>query len=203
MNTFLLGIDRLNTGIGKAFGWCIMLLTMAVSYEVFVRYALGAPTRWAYDTSYILYGALFLMTGAYTLSRNGHVRGDVVYRLWRPQVQAAVDLVLYFIFFFPGILALVYSGFNFAKLSWGYKEVSIFSPAGVPIYPLKALIPIAGLMLLIQGAAEVIRCIICIQTGEWPRSLHDVEEIDSAVENERQYLAEKERAAAAAGGQKS
>jgi TRAP-type mannitol/chloroaromatic compound transport system permease small subunit len=196
LNTFLLGVDRLNTGVGKAFGWCIMLLTLAVSYEVFVRYVLNAPTRWAYDTSYILYGALFLMTGAYTLSRNGHVRGDVFYRLWRPKVQAGVDLVLYFFFFFPGILALIYSGYNFAEMSFRFKEVSIFSPAGVPIYPLKALIPVAGFLLLIQGIAEVIRCVICIQTGEWPRSLHDVEEIESALENERQFLAEKERAAA-------
>src|SRR5690606_12461766 len=161
--------------------WCILLLTLAVSYEVFARYVLRAPTTWAYDTAYILYGTLFMMAGAYALSRNAHVRGDFLYRTWRPRVQAGLDLVLYFLFFFPGMLALIYSGYGFAKLSWMMKEHSSFTPGGPPIYPFKALIPIAAAFLVLQGIAEVIRCVICLRTGAWPRRLHDVEEIESVI----------------------
>jgi TRAP-type mannitol/chloroaromatic compound transport system permease small subunit len=178
---FLLFIDLLSTWVGKCAGWLILVLTFGVSYEVFVRYVVGRPTTWAYDVSYISYGALFLLAGAYTLSRNGHVRGDMLYRLWPPRVQASLDLVLYLIFFFPGVLALVYSGFLFARMSWMFKEVSVFSPAGAPIFPLKALIPLTGLLLFIQGVAEVIRCILCIRDGAWPRRLHDVEETETVI----------------------
>jgi TRAP-type mannitol/chloroaromatic compound transport system permease small subunit len=157
------------------------VLTFGVSYEVFVRYVLGAPTTWAYDVSYMTYGALFLLAGPYTLSRNGHVRGDMLYRTWKPRNQARLDLVLYILFFFPGVLALVYSGYNFAYLSVLFKEVSIFSPAGAPVFPLKALIPITGVLLFLQGFVESIRCIQCIQTGAWPQRLHDVEETESAI----------------------
>ena len=198
MNKVLLTIDYLSASVGKAFAWCIMVLTLAISYEVFMRKILSAPTQWAYDVSYVFYGALFLMSGAYALSRNGHVRGDTVYRTWQPRTQAGMDLVLYFIFFFPGILALIYSGFNFAAMSFRFKEVSIFSPAGVPVYPLKGLIPIAGTLLLIQGVAEVIRCVICLRTGDWPQRLRDVEELESAVKHEKEYLAQQ-----AAGGKKA
>ena len=142
---------------------------------------LNKPTTWAYDISYMTYGALFLLAGAYTLSRNGHVRGDMLYRLWPARVQAGADLVLYLIFFFPGVLALLYSGFLFARMSFAFKEVSIFSPAGVPVFPLKGLIPLAGLLLTLQGVAEVMRCILCIQTGAWPKRLHDVEETESVI----------------------
>lgn len=190
MRSFLFFIDRLSAGVGKAFAWLIVVLTFAVSYEVFVRKILNAPTQWAYDVSYVLYGALFLMAGAYALSRNGHVRGDSMYRLWRPRVQAGLDLTLYILFFFPGILALIYSGYNFAAMSVRFKEVSIFSPAGVPIYPLKALIPIAGFLLMLQGVAEVIRCVICLRNGDWPQRLHDVEELESAIQHEKEYLAQ-------------
>jgi TRAP-type mannitol/chloroaromatic compound transport system permease small subunit len=166
---------------GKIFAWCILILTLAVSYEVFVRYALRAPTAWAYDVSYIMYGALFIMAGAYTVSRDGHVRGDVVYRLWRPRVQAMVDLVLYILFYFPAVLALIYSGYVFAHLAWRFGETSVYSPASIPIWQLKALIPIAGVVLALQGISEIVRCWRCIKTGVWPARYHDVEEMETAI----------------------
>jgi len=190
MTRFLFFIDSLSTWVGKAFAWLILVLTFGVSYEVFVRYVLRAPTTWAFDISYITYGAMFLMAGAYTLSRNGHVRGDVIYRFWRPRVQATLDLALYIVFFLPAVGAWIYSGWGYARMSVLYKEVSIFSPAGVPVFPLKALIPVAGVLLLVQGVAEIIRCILCIRSGRWPQRLHDVEEIESAILREKEYLAE-------------
>ena len=190
MNKLLLFIDSLSTGVGKAFAWLILILTLSMSYEVFVRYALNAPTNWAFDFSYITYGALFLMAGAYTLSRNAHVRGDFLYRSWRPRTQATTDLVLYIIFFLPGICALVYSGWGYATMSVRFREVSIFSPAGIPVFPLKCLIPVAGLFLLVQGIAEIIRCILCIRLGAWPQRLHDVEEMETAILHEQEYLRE-------------
>jgi TRAP-type mannitol/chloroaromatic compound transport system permease small subunit len=189
MTKFLFFIDELSTWVGKAFGWLILVLTFAVSYEVFMRYVLRAPTTWAFDISYITYGAMFLMAGAYTLSRNGHVRADVVYRLFKPRKQATMDLVLYILFFFPGILALIYSGWGYAQMSVRFREVSIFSPAGIPVFPLKALIPVTGVLLLLQGVAEIIRCVLCIRTGQWPQRLHDVEETESLVIRERQQHA--------------
>ena len=181
MQRFLIFADQVSTWVGKTFAWCIVVLTLAVSYEVFSRYVLGRPTTWAYDTSYILYGTLFMMAGAYALSRNSHVRGDFLYRQWRPRVQATLDLVLYFIFFLPGVLAFIYSGYHFAKLSWMMNEHSSFSPAGPPIYPFKALIPVAGCLLLLQGIAEIIRAAITIRTGVWPQRLHDVEELERII----------------------
>jgi TRAP-type mannitol/chloroaromatic compound transport system permease small subunit len=190
MTRFLFFIDSLSTWVGRSFAWLILILSMAVTYEVFVRYALNAPTTWAFDFSYITYGALFLMSGAYALARNGHVRGDFVYRTWRPRTQATVDLVLFVLFFLPGVCALVYSGWNYAAMSVRFREVSIFSPAGIPVFPLKVLIPVAGTLLLIQGFAEIIRCILCIQTGAWPQRLHDVEEMETVILHEQQYLAQ-------------
>ena len=174
-------IDQLNTWIGRCFGWMIMVLTIGVSYEVFVRYVLGAPTIWAFDVSYMAYGALLLMSGPYTLSRNGHVRADMLYRLWPVRVQASVDLVLYFIFFFPAVLALIYAGWRFASLSLGFRELSIFSPAGVPVFPLKTLIPVTGFLLMLQGIAEVLRCILCLRQGRWPARIDDVEELQDVI----------------------
>ena len=190
MTPFLLFIDSLSTWVGKAFAWLILVLTFGVSYEVFVRYALRAPTTWAFDIAYITYGAMFLMAGAYTLSRNGHVRGDVMYRFWRPRVQATTDLVLYMVFFLPAVGAWIYSGWAYASFSIRFREVSIFSPAGVPVFPLKALIPATGVLLLLQGVAEIIRCILCIRLGQWPQRLHDIEETESVILREKQYLAE-------------
>lgn len=185
MTGFLMFIDSLSTWVGKAFSWLILVLTFGVSYEVFVRYVLNAPTTWAFDMSYITYGALFLMTGAYALSRNGHVRGDVLYRFWRPRVQASMDLALYFIFFLPAVLAFMYSGWGYAAMSIRFKEVSIFSPAGVPVFPLKTLVPITGALLLLQGIAEIIRCVLCIRSGAWPQRLHDVEETEARLVRDR------------------
>jgi len=195
LQKFLLGIDRFSMAVGHAFGWCILILTLGTSYEVFMRYVLNNPTSWAFDMSYILYGGLFIMSGAYALSRNAHVRGDVLFRLLRPRAQATIELILYFIFFYPGVTALIIAGYGYAHDSFGYKEVSVNSPVGVPIWQLKALIPLAGAMLWIQGIAQVIRCILCLRTGRWPAQLHDVEELESMV------LHEQEDQAAAKGAQ--
>jgi TRAP-type mannitol/chloroaromatic compound transport system permease small subunit len=181
VSSFVRFVDKLSMWVGHAFAWSILILTLGICYEVFVRYVLRAPTGWSYDVGYMMYGALFLMAGAYTLSRNGHVRGDVVYRLWPPRAQAAADAVLYVLFFMPAALALIYSGWRFAAQSWRFGEVSVFSPAGVPVYPLKTLIPLAGVFLVLQGLAEIVRCWQCIRTGEWPRRLHDVEELETAI----------------------
>ena len=193
MERFLLFVDRLSMWMGKTFAWCILILTFAVSYEVFVRYALRAPTAWAYDVSYIMYGALFLMAGAYTVSRDGHVRGDVVYRLWSPRTQGAVDLVLYVLFYFPAVLALIYSGFWFAHLAWRFGETSVFSPASIPIWQVKALIPVAGIVLALQGISEIVRCWRAVRDNEWPPRYQDVEEMESAIlhaqEDERRMQA--------------
>jgi TRAP-type mannitol/chloroaromatic compound transport system permease small subunit len=177
MQRVLLWIDRLNAYIGQAFGWSILALTLVVCYEVLARYLFGAPTTWAFDTSYMLYGALFMMAGAYTLSRNAHVRGDFLYRTWSPRRQAWMDLVLYLIFFFPGILALVIAGTIEADRSWMLDERTN-SPATAPLYPFKTLIPIVGVLMLLQGLVEFVRCIICIRTGKWPQRLRDVEETE-------------------------
>ena len=188
MRRFILLVDIFTAWVGKAFAWCILILTVAVAYEVFVRYALRDPTSWAFDISYMMYGSLFMMAGAYTLSRDGHVRGDVVYRLWKPRTQATVEMVLYFLFFFPGILAFVFAGADYAAESWSYNygtgEVSINSPANVPISQFKTIIPIAGALLLLQGLAQVCRCIICLRTGEWPPHLEDVEELEKVLAQE-------------------
>jgi TRAP-type mannitol/chloroaromatic compound transport system permease small subunit len=186
--SFILTIDRFSTAVGKSFAWYIIILTFGESYEVFVRYALNNPTTWAYDVSYNMYGALFFIAGAYTLARNGHVRVDVVYRLLRPRVQAAIDLALYVFFFFPGVIALAYAGFQYASESWRYHEVSVFSPADIPIFPLKTLIPVGGVLLFIQGLAEVARCVVCLRDGQWPQRLHDVEELETAIMHEQEAI---------------
>lgn len=186
MRRLLLIIDSLSTWVGKSFAWLILVLTLGISYEVFVRYMLSAPTVWAFDFSYINYGAMFLMAGAYALARNGHVRADVIYRFLSPRTQASLDLTLYIIFFFPAVAALIYSGWSYAGASVRFREVSIFSPAGIPIFPLKALIPLTGVLLTLQGIAEVVRCVLCIREGAWPQRLHDVEETESIIMMEQQ-----------------
>jgi TRAP-type mannitol/chloroaromatic compound transport system permease small subunit len=178
MNRFLFMIDRLSAWSGKAFAWSLVLLTLIVCYDVFARYVANSPTDWGFDAAYILYGVLFMMAGAYTLSRNGHVRADMMYRSLQPRTQAVIDLILYFVFFIPGVAALVYAGVEFTQVSWAQKEVSSVTAAGTPIYPFKLVIPIAGALLLLQGIAEIIRCLITIRTGQWPQRLHDVEEED-------------------------
>lgn len=173
--------DNLSAWFGKAFAWLILLMALGTGYEVVVRYIFNSPTAWALDVSFILYGTLFMMAGAYTLSRSGHVRGDFLYRLWQPRVQARVDLVLYFIFFFPGVLALVFAGWKYAARSWQYGEVSVNSPAGVPVYQFKTVIVAAGLLLFIQGIAQVFRCIHAIRTNEWLQAEEDVQETEDLL----------------------
>ncbi len=170
--------DRVSAWFGKAFAWLILVMTFGVGYEVFVRYILNAPTSWAFDVSYIMYGSLFMMGGAYTLSRGGHVRGDFLYRLWTPRTQAKVELVLYFLFFFPGVMALILAGWKYAARSWRYMEISVNSPAGIPVFQFKTIVVLAGILLFIQGIAQVMRCILCIRTGEWLRAAEDVEETE-------------------------
>ena len=190
METTILTIDRISGWFGKAFAWLIMVMTLGVSFEVFMRYMFNNPTSWAFDVTYIMYGALFMMGGAYALSRDGHVRADFLYRLWRPKTQATVELVLYIIFFFPGVLALIFAGWRYAARSWRYLEVSTFSPANIPIYQFKMIIVAAGVLVLIQGIAQVLRCIACLRTGVWPRHLEDVEELEQVLirEHERGTL---------------
>jgi TRAP-type mannitol/chloroaromatic compound transport system permease small subunit len=174
-------VDSLSTAFGKTYGWCILILTFTTGYEVFSRYMFGAPTEWAFDASYMLYGTLFMLGGAYALSRNSHVRGDFLYRAWSVRRQAGMDLVLYILFFFPGMLAFIYSGYGFAELSRGMNEHSAASPNGPIVWPFKWLISIVGCLMVIQGIVEVRRCIMALRTGEWPQRLHDVEELDKIM----------------------
>lgn len=196
MDRFIFTIDRFSEWTGKAFAWCIVAMTLGVAYEIVVRKVFNAPTAWAFDLSYIMYGTLFMMAGAYTLSRNGHVRGDVFYRLLSPKKQATIELSLYIILFFPGVIAMTAVGFSYSAESWFYNngagEVSINSPAGVPIANFKTILPIAALIIMIQGLAEVLRCVVCLRTGEWPKRLSDVEELEQTL------LDEKKKADAAA-----
>ncbi|MBC7778517.1 MAG: TRAP transporter small permease subunit [Proteobacteria bacterium] len=156
----------------------MVVLTAVVCYDVFMRYVLNSPTLWAFDVSYMLYGTVFMMCGAYTLAQNGHVRGDFLYSAMRPRKQAAIDLALYIVFFFPGILALCYAGIGYASESWSLNEHSSLTSGGPPLYHFKTVIPIAGALVMLQGLAEVVRCVMCLRTGVWPERLKDVSEID-------------------------
>ncbi|WP_299359752.1 TRAP transporter small permease subunit [uncultured Paracoccus sp.] len=177
--------DRLSGWFGKSFGWLVLLMTLGMSYEVIVRYLFNSPTPWAYELSFIMYGSLFMVGGAYTLSRGGHVRGDFIYRMWPVRVQGTIDLVLYVIFFFPGITALIFAGWKYAARSVGYGEVSASSPAGIPIYQFKSILVLAGILLFIQGIAQVFRSIIAIRTGVWHEATPDVEETEILLAQER------------------
>jgi TRAP-type mannitol/chloroaromatic compound transport system permease small subunit len=178
MQTLLLTIDKISTFIGQAFSWLIVALTLLISWEVFSRYVLDRPHAWAFDVMIIMYGTLFMMAGAYTLSKAGHVRGDVLYGFFEPRTQATIDLILYIVFFMPGVVALTYAGYYFAAESWAMNEHSSITAEGPPIYPFKTMLPLAGAFLLVQGIVEIIRCVICIQQGEWPSREADVEEVD-------------------------
>ena len=179
---FLLFADHVSTWSGKAFAWVILLLTGAVCVEVFKRYILNAPTSWIFSAQYMMYGTLFMMAGAYTLAQNGHVRGDFLYGSMKPRRQATLDLILYIIFFLPGIGALLYAGWDYAHASWLIREHVNDTANGPVLYPFKAIIPIAGALVLLQGIAEIIRCIVCLKTGEWPKRLKDAAEIDVVEE---------------------
>jgi len=194
MEKYIFFFESLSIWIGRAFGWCILILTLSVTYEVFVRYVLNAPTVWVFDMMVQMYGALFLMAGPYALAQDAHVRGDVIYRLFPFKVQARIDLTLYIFFFFPGMLALFYFGYEIASDSWRYKEVSWNSPARIQIYFFKSLIPLAGGLLILQGISESMRCILCIRNGKWLKRHEDVREteedlISKKKEEERQRKA--------------
>jgi TRAP-type mannitol/chloroaromatic compound transport system permease small subunit len=174
----LLTVDKFSTFAGQLFSWLIVTLTLLISWEVFSRYVMEAPHPWAFDVMIMMYGTLFMMAGAYTLSKNGHVRGDVLYGFFPPRLQAALDLVLYFVFFIPGVIALVWAGYRYAGESWAINEHSNITADGPPIYPFKTVIPIAGAVLLVQGVVEIVRCVICLREGSWPSREEDVEEVD-------------------------
>jgi TRAP-type mannitol/chloroaromatic compound transport system permease small subunit len=178
MQNLLLFIDKVSTWVGQFFSWLILFLTLMISWEVFSRYVLSDPHSWAFDVMSMMYGSLFMMAGAYTLSKNGHVRGDVLYGFFPPRLQAWFDLVLYFLFFIPGVFALAYAGYGFAAESWAINEHSNVTANGPPVYPFKTILPIAGAFLLAQGLVEIVRCIVCIQQGQWPKRGDDVDEVD-------------------------
>ena len=178
MQKLLLTVDKISTFAGQLFSWLIVALTLLISWEVFSRYVMEHPHAWAFDVMIMLYGTLFMMAGAYTLSKNGHVRGDVLYGFFPPRLQAGLDLVLYIAFFVPGVVALVWAGYRYAGESWAINEHSNITADGPPIYPFKTVIPVAGAVLLLQGVVEIVRCVICLKQGEWPSREEDVEEVD-------------------------
>ena len=181
MTRFVYAIESLSVWVGRSFGWCILILTLSVSYEVFVRYVLNAPTVWAFDMMVQMYGALFLMSGPYALAQDTHVRGDVLYRLFPVRWQARIDFFLYLVFFYPGMMALFWYGAEIASDSWRYKEVSWNSPARIQVYFFKTLIPVAGFLLMLQGLAELVRCWRAMRTGEWMPRLDDVHETEDVL----------------------
>jgi TRAP-type mannitol/chloroaromatic compound transport system permease small subunit len=194
-------LDRISYWSGKAFAWLIVALTFVVSVEVFKRYILNAPTAWIFDFNNMLYGTLFMMCGAYTLAAAGHVRADFVYIYLRPRAQAALDLALYFLFFIPGIIGLIYAGYDYALLSWRIGEHSTVTAEGPPVYHFKSVIPIAGALVILQAVAEIVRCVECLRTGAWPPRLEDVEEIDviDSQLSHSEYVDEESRRAAMEG----
>ncbi|MEJ0077877.1 MAG: TRAP transporter small permease subunit [Alphaproteobacteria bacterium] len=195
VQSFLHAIDEISTWVGKAFAWLIVLLMLVVCAEVIKRYALNAPTAWIFDAENMMYGTLFMMCGAYTLAQNAHVRGDFLYSSMRPRTQASLDLVLYVVFFIPGIAALIYAGWGFAADSWRIAEHSTVTANGPPVYHFKSMIPIAGAFVMLQGVAEIVRSIVCLKTGEWPSRLKDVAEIDVIEEQlaHSEYVDEESR----------
>jgi len=196
---FIRVIDEVSYWSGKTFAWLIVAATLVISVEVFKRYILNAPTAWIFDLNNMLYGTLFMMCGAYTLAQSGHVRADFVYGRLSPRNQAALDLALYFLFFVPGILALIYAGYGYAAESWRIGEHSTVTAEGPPIYQFKSVIPIAGALVMLQGLAEIVRCVLCLRTGAWPARLEDVEEIDVVGEQlaHSEFVDEESRRAAA------
>src|ERR1700686_4538571 len=191
---FLYAIDEISTWVGKAAAWLIILLTAVVCVEVFKRYIMNMPTAWIFDLDNMIYGTLFMLCGAYTLAQNAHVRGDFLYSSMRPRMQASLDIVLYIVFFLPGVAALIYAGYDYASLSWHINEHSM-TAGGPPIYHFKSVIPVAGALILLQGIAEIVRCAVCLKTGEWPSRLADVAEIDVIEEQlaHSEYVDEESR----------
>src|SRR6185295_11782596 len=195
VQSFLHTIDGISTWVGKATAWLMIVLMSVVCIEVFKRYIMNMPTAWIFDADNMLYGTLFMMCGAYTLAQNAHVRGDFLYSSMRPRTQATLDLILYVVFFLPGIAALIYAGADYAADSWRIAEHSNVTADGPPVYHFKSVIPIAGALVLLQGVAEIVRCIVCLKTGEWPSRLKDVSEIDVIEEQlaHSEYVDEESR----------
>ncbi|MDB5746442.1 MAG: TRAP-type mannitol/chloroaromatic compound transport system, small permease component [Massilia sp.] len=178
MQNVLFFVDRVSSWVGQAFSWLIVALTFLITWEVFARYVLNTPNPWAFDLMIMMYGAAFMMAGAYTLAKNGHVRGDVLYSFFPPRVQAGLDLLLYIVFFIPGVVALCWAGYTYAAESFAIREHSTLTANGPPLYPFKMVIPFAGILLLLQGFVEIVRCVVCLRQGEWPAREPDVEEVD-------------------------
>ena len=178
MQKLLLSVDKISTRVGQAFSFLIIALTLHVTWEVYSRYVLDSPRAWAFDVMIMMYGTLFMMAGAYTLAQNSHVRGDVIYGFFTPRSQAIVDLICYFVFFIPGVTALVWAGYTYAAESWAINEHSNITSEGPPVYPFKTVIPVAGALILMQGIVEMIRCVICIKNGDWPSRKEDIREVD-------------------------
>jgi TRAP-type mannitol/chloroaromatic compound transport system permease small subunit len=178
MRRVLLAIDRLSTLIGQLFAWFIVALTALITWEVISRKFFDSPHAWTFDGQIQLYGIMFMMAGAYTLAKNGHVRGDVLYGFFKPRLQATIDLTLFIVFFLPGTVALVWAGYRFADESWAIGERSSIMLEGPPVYWFKTFIPIAGAILLLQGIVEIVRCIQCLVQGDWPSRQQDVVEVD-------------------------
>jgi TRAP-type mannitol/chloroaromatic compound transport system permease small subunit len=200
---FLYAVDEISTWAGKAAAWLIIVLMSVVCVEVFKRYIMNMPTAWIFDLDNMIYGTLFMLCGAYTLAQNAHVRGDFLYSSMRPRMQASLDIVLYVVFFIPGVAALIYAGYDYAALAWQINEHSM-TANGPPIYHFKTVIPVAGALIMLQGIAEIVRCIVCLKTGEWPSRLHDVAEID-VIEQQlahSEYVDDESRKIAIEGAQK-
>ena len=178
MQNLFLTVDKVSTFIGHCFSWLVVGLTALIGFEVFSRYVLNSPHAWAFDAQIMMYGTMFMMAGAYTLAKNGHVRGDILYGFLKPRTQAIFDLILYIVFFIPGVIALAYAGYGYAADCWRILEHSSITADGPPLYPFKTIIPIAGVVLLMQGIVEILRCVVCIREGEWPSREQDVEEVD-------------------------
>ena len=201
---FLHTIDEISTWAGKTAAWLIIVLMSVVCVEVFKRYIMNMPTAWIFDLDNMLYGTTFMLCGAYTLAQNAHVRGDFLYSSMRPRMQASLDIVLYVVFFIPGIAALIYAGFDYASDSWRIAEHSNVTADGPPVYHFKSMIPLAGVLIMMQGIAEIVRCVVCLKTGEWPSRLKDVAEID-VIEQQlahSEYVDEESRKIAIEGAQK-
>ena len=194
MQRTLLAVDRLSTWLGQVFAWSIVLLALGITWEVFSRYVMNEPHDWALNGQIMLYGILFMMAGAYTLSKNGHVRGDVLYGFFRPRTQATIDLVLYIVFFLPGIVALTWAGWEYFNESLAIREKT-FSATPLPLYPFKFFIPLAGAILLLQGVVEIVRCAICLRDGVWPSREQDVEEVDVGKLKEMVHVKDEDIAA--------
>jgi TRAP-type mannitol/chloroaromatic compound transport system permease small subunit len=149
---------------------CFMLipLVLALTWEVVARYVFNAPTQWAYDMTFMLYGTFFMLGAAFTLQRKGHVRTDMYYERWSPRRQASIDIVCYLLFFLPVVWVFTYTGWGYFWKSFVTNETFV-SSAWQPIaWPFKMAMPLTGVLLAIQGLSEVFKCVHTLQHGKWP-----------------------------------